>query len=392
MNRHINRFISSALILGALSYSLLSFIPSPALAGGTISVSRGSISDATTGGQKGYILNPSWKNDDIIPLSLVFSDGQILSMQPGQTVTRNIPATLTYYVQDYVGTSSKATVFAPLTKVGSTPATISLSWGQAEPAYAYSIKDYSVFRNFQKIADTTATSLTDSGLTADTSYTYYVQVNYTAISGPAYQTNTLTASTDKVTAVLPTPVATTTPTPTSSSRSTTSQAATPSPTPSATATPSTGVIAATQELTSATNLTVAKENILVEGKQANPSQAFSTSSDTITVSGKAAPNTLVTITLHSKEVTFTTTADAGGNWSKAISLASLEKGNHSITATYEKDGVKSENTEIATFVYNKPLDKTFLTLIIMIGLLVAGWVTVIVVKTRKKNLIAKAIA
>lgn len=67
-----------------------------------------------------------------------------------------------------------------------------------------------------------------------------------------------------------------------------------------------------------------------------------------TFSGKAEPNALITLTIHSDPLVFTTTSDADGNWSITLEKP-LPKGSHTLYITVTKDGEMTDSSQEAVF-------------------------------------------
>lgn len=75
--------------------------------------------------------------------------------------------------------------------------------------------------------------------------------------------------------------------------------------------------------------------------------------ETVTVFGKTAPGSTVTLTVNSAPKTYTLTADSGGNWSKAVPTNEVGTGTHTAVATaVSTDNTVSEDSPTANFVVN----------------------------------------
>lgn len=73
----------------------------------------------------------------------------------------------------------------------------------------------------------------------------------------------------------------------------------------------------------------------------------------VTVFGKTAPNSTVTLTIESDPVTYNFTADAQGDWSKAVNSNDTGVGDHTATAVATStDNTTSETSQPATFAVN----------------------------------------
>ncbi len=79
--------------------------------------------------------------------------------------------------------------------------------------------------------------------------------------------------------------------------------------------------------------------------------------ENVTVFGKTAPSSTVTVTVSSDPVSYNLTADANGDWSKSVKTTDIGTGSHEAVArAVSTDNSVSENSPTATFAVN-PLDQ-----------------------------------
>jgi hypothetical protein len=158
-----------------------------------------------------------------------------------------------------------------------------------------------------------------------------------------------------------------------------------SPTAAVVAAVSSPLAIASPEATKASiSLTVDPTAIKVNDATVNLRKLYRLNTEQLVLRGATVPGASVVVAIHSKVVSFKTTADQEGKWSVSIPATVVQEGKHSISVAYEKDGVETGEQRVMTL--EKPGYMMWVSIIlgaiIFIGVIVIVWR---LIATRKRQ-------